>query len=137
MTESTEATADTGVAASGLRAGIVQKAIEPLLRAVRDEVRSVRKEIVERVASARTGVVLVLAGALLGLIALGLVATLAVVLLALALPLWGAAAIVLVVFAVGAGVLVAVGVRGIRRGVPPLPRDALARRRSTERAGAH
>ncbi len=54
-----------------------------------------------------------------------LLAGFVVALLALALPVWAATGITLVVFAVVTGVLAAVGVRGIRRGVPPVPKDTL------------
>ncbi|MBF4608871.1 phage holin family protein [Curtobacterium sp. VKM Ac-1393] len=106
-------------------AGLVQKALEPVLRAVRDEVASARREISERANGAKTG--LVLTGAAVGcaLTTLVLIAGLAVALLALALPVWAATGITFVVFAVVTAILFVVGLRGIRRGVPPVPKDTI------------
>jgi len=111
---------------SGFRAGLAQKAIDPVVRAVREELDSARREIGERVSGARSGAVLAAVGAVLALVTAGLLAALAVALLALALPLWSAVAITLVVSAVAAGILLAVGLRGLGRGVPPVPEDTLA-----------
>ncbi|MGL3199175.1 MULTISPECIES: phage holin family protein [Curtobacterium] len=106
-------------------AGLVQKALEPLLRAVREEVAAARREVGARAKGARTGLVLTGAAVAFALTTLVLLAGFVVALLALALPVWAATGITLVVFAVVTGVLAAVGVRGIRRGVPPVPKDTL------------
>jgi hypothetical protein len=106
-------------------AGLVQKALEPLLRAVREEVAAARREVGARAKGARTGLVLTGAAVAFALTTLVLLAGFVVALLALALPVWAAAGITLAVFAVVTGVLAAVGVRGIRRGVPPVPKDTL------------
>lgn len=108
-----------------LTAGLVQKALEPLLRAVREEVASARREVGQRARGARTGLVLTAAAVAFALTTLSLLAGLVVALFALALPLWAAVGATLVVFAVVAGALALVGVRGIRRGVPPVPKDTL------------
>ena len=106
-------------------AGLVQKALEPVLRAIREEVASARHEIGERANAARTG--LVLAGVAVGfaLTTLVLLAGLVVALLALALPVWAAVGITFVVFAVVTAVLGGAGLRGIKRGVPPVPTDTI------------
>ena len=65
-------------------------------------------------------------GAVLAIVSLGLLATLAVALISLALPLWAAAAITLGVFAVAAAVSLVIGIRGVQRGIPPLPKDTFA-----------
>ncbi|MGN6406890.1 MAG: phage holin family protein [Curtobacterium sp.] len=106
-------------------AGLVQKALEPVLRAVRDEVASARHEIRDRVEGARTGLVLTGVAVAFALTTLVLLAGFVVVLLALVLPLWAATGITLVVFGVVTAVLAVVGVRGIRRGVPPVPTDTI------------
>jgi len=108
-----------------ITAGVVQKALEPVLRAVREEVASARREIGERAGAARTGLVLTGVAVGFALTTLVLLAGLVVALIALALPLWAATAITLVVFAIVTAVLAAVGVRGIRRGVPPVPTDTI------------
>lgn len=106
-------------------AGLVQKALEPVLRAVRDEVASARREIGDRVEGARTGLVLTGVAVAFALTTLVLLAGFVVVLLALVLPLWAATGITLVVFGIVTAVLAVVGVRGIRRGVPPVPTDTI------------
>jgi uncharacterized membrane protein YqjE len=106
-------------------AGIVQKALEPVLRALREEVASARREIGERANGAKTGLVLTGVAVAFALTTLVLLAGLVVALLALALPVWAATAITFVVFAVVTAVLGVVGVRGIRRGVPPVPKDTI------------
>ncbi|ROR30132.1 putative superfamily III holin-X [Curtobacterium sp. JUb34] len=106
-------------------AGLVQKALEPVLRAVRDEVASARREISERANGAKTGLVLTGAAVAFALTTLVLLAGLVVALLALALPVWAAIGITFVVFAVVTAILLVVGLRGIRRGVPPVPKDTI------------
>jgi len=106
-------------------AGLVQKALEPVLRAVRDEVASARREIGDRVSGAKTGLVLTGVAVAFTLTTLVLLAGFVVVLLALVLPLWAATGITLVVFGVVTAVLAVVGIAGIRRGVPPVPSDTI------------
>lgn len=106
-------------------AGLVQKALEPVLRAVRDEVASARREIGDRVNGAKTGLVLTGVAVAFALTTLVLLAGFVVVLLALVLPLWAATGITLIVFGVVTAVLAAVGIAGIRRGVPPVPSDTI------------
>ncbi|MFK4482713.1 phage holin family protein [Curtobacterium sp. AB7] len=106
-------------------AGLVQKALEPVLRAVRDEVASARREISERANGAKAGLVLTGAAVAFALTTLVLLAGLVVALLALALPIWVATGITFVVFAVVTAILFVVGLRGIRRGVPPVPKDTI------------
>ncbi|OII22950.1 phage holin family protein [Curtobacterium sp. MCBA15_013] len=106
-------------------AGLVQKALEPVLRAVRDEVASARREIGDRVNGAKTGLVLTGVAVAFALTTLVLLAGFVVVLLALVLPLWAATGITLVVFGVVTAVLAVVGIAGIRRGVPPVPSDTI------------
>lgn len=106
-------------------AGIVQKALEPVLRAVREEVASARREVSERASGAKNGLVLTGVAVAFALTTLVLLAGFVVALIALALPIWAATGITLVLFAIVTAVLAAVGVRGIRRGVPPVPSDTL------------
>lgn len=108
-----------------MAAGLVQKALEPVLRAVRDEVASARREIGERVSGAKSGLVLTGVAVAFALTTLVLLAGFVVALLALALPVWAATGITLGVFAIVTAVLFVVGLRGIRRGVPPVPKDTI------------
>lgn len=106
-------------------AGLVQKALEPVLRAVRDEVASARREIGERANGAKTGLVLTGVAVAFALTTLVAVAGFAVALIALALPLWAATGITAGAFAIVTAILFVVGIRGIRRGVPPVPKDTI------------
>ncbi|WIB59609.1 phage holin family protein [Curtobacterium sp. MCLR17_007] len=118
-------------------AGLVQKALEPVLRAVRDEVASARREVSERASGAKNGLVLTGVAVAFALTTLVLLAGFVVTLLALALPVWAAAGITFAGFAVITAILLAVGIRGIRRGIPPVPKDTLrsAKDRVTHRDG--
>lgn len=118
-----------------MTAGLVQKALEPVLRAVRDEVASARREVSERASGAKNGLVLTGVAVAFALTTLIALAGFAVALLALALPLWAATGITFGAFAVITAVLLLVGIRGIRRGIPPVPKDTLrsARDRVTNR----
>lgn len=106
-------------------AGIVQKALEPVLRAVREEVASARREVSERASGAKNGLVLTSIAVAFALTTLGLLAGFVVTLFALSLPVWAATGITLALFAIVTAVLAAIGVRGIRRGVPPVPSDTI------------
>ncbi|GAA4267815.1 phage holin family protein [Frondihabitans peucedani] len=127
-----QATAGESAGAQGFGAGIAQKALEPLLRAVRDEIGAAKSEIGDRVTGAKRGVILAVVGGVLALVALGLLAALIVALLALSLTMWASLAVTLLVFAVAAAILLSVGIRSIGRGVPPLPRDTLTKATSHE-----
>ncbi|WNY34878.1 phage holin family protein [Curtobacterium flaccumfaciens] len=99
-----------------MTAGLVQKALEPVLRAVREEVASARREIGERASGAKTGLVLTGVAVGFALTTLVALAGFAVALLALALPLWAATGITFAAFAILTAILFVVGLRGIRRG---------------------
>ncbi|KZC96232.1 phage holin family protein [Clavibacter tessellarius] len=112
-----------------------QKAVDPLLRAVRAEIDSAKREIGERARSARAGAILLGIGVALALVSLGLLATVVVALLLLALPLWASALITLALFAIATAVVVKAGLARLSRGVPPLPSDTLHHARDRIRPG--
>ncbi|MFT2690264.1 phage holin family protein [Clavibacter zhangzhiyongii] len=118
-----------------LGGSFAQKAVDPLLRAVRAEIDSAKREIGERARSARTGAILLGAGVALALVSLGLLATLVVALLLLALPLWASALIALALFALATAVVVRLGIARLSRGVPPVPTDTLHHARDRMRPG--
>ncbi|KQO84562.1 hypothetical protein ASF17_03520 [Frigoribacterium sp. Leaf263] len=111
--------------ADRLRGQIGSKAIDPVIRAVRTEIGAARDEITGRARDARTGIVLVVVGAVLALVTTTLIAAAGVVALALVLPLWSATLVVSAVFAVVTALVLAGGLRGLKRGVPPVPRDTV------------
>jgi hypothetical protein len=126
---------DTSSSRSGwLGSSFAQKAVDPLLRALRAEIDSAKREIGERARSARSGAILVGAGVALGLVSLGLLAALIVALLLLALPLWAAALITLALFAIATATVLRLGLRRLSRGVP-VPTDTIAHARERIRPG--
>ncbi|ROS53885.1 phage holin family protein [Frigoribacterium sp. PhB118] len=116
--------ADSGFAGR-FRDQLGSRAIEPIIKAVRAELRSARDEVAGRARDARSGVVFLAVGAVLAIVTVILLAGTAVALLALALPLWAAALITFAAFAIVTAVLVAVGLKGVKRGVPPVPVDTV------------
>lgn len=101
--------------------GFGRKLVEPLIRAVKAELSSARLEIIERVKTARTGLILAATGAVVGIVTVALLAAVMISLLALVLPVWAASLITLTVFSAVSGILVTVGLRMLRRGLPPAP----------------
>jgi len=124
MSADDEKQADAGFAGR-FRDQLGTRAIEPFVKAVRTELRSARDEIAGRARDARSGVVMLAVGAVLAIVTVILLAGTAVALLALALPVWAAALITFAVFAVVTAVLVAVGLKGVTRGIPPVPADTV------------
>jgi hypothetical protein len=117
-----------------LGGSFAQKAVDPLLRAVRAEIESAKREVGERLRSARSGVILLGAGIALGLVSLGLLAAVIVALLLIALPLWAATLITLALFGVASALVVRAGLARLSRGVP-VPTDTLAHARDRIRPG--
>ncbi len=116
------------VAASAERRGLfaliadVPKLIGDLVRA---EIASLKAEIAEKAKAAGIGIgLLVGAGVFAFFAALVLIAA-AVLALALVLPVWASALIIGVVLLTIAGIIAAVGVRALKRGMPPTPTDTL------------
>jgi len=126
---------DTSSRGGWFGGSFAQKAVDPLLRAVRAEIDSAKREIGERARSARTGAILLGIGVALALVSLGLLAATVVALLLLALPLWAATLITLALFAIATAVVVRVGLARLSRGVPPVPTDTLAHARDRIRPG--
>ncbi len=118
-----------------LGGSFAQKAIDPLLRAVRAEIDSAKREIGERARSARSGAIMLGAGVALALVSLGLLAAVIVALLLLALPLWAATLITLALFGIATAVVVRVGIARLSRGVPPVPSDTRHPARDRMRPG--
>lgn len=108
-------------------AALAEKAIAPIVAAVRAEVRSARDEISERIGAARAGIVLLVVGGAMALVAVALLAATATSLLALVVPIWAALLLVLVLWSILALVLLRVGASRVRRGVPPVPADTIRR----------
>jgi Putative Actinobacterial Holin-X, holin superfamily III len=104
---------------------LVDQLSDDVRRLVRAEVGVVRAELEEKVRRLAVGAALVVLGGVLGLLMLGAATATAIVALANVLATWLAALIVTVVLAVVAGVALLVGVKIMRRGVPPAPTESV------------
>ena len=92
---------------------------------VRAEVSLARAELEEKVRRLAAGGVLVAAAAVLGLMALGALTATAIIALSNVVSTWLAALIVTVVVGLLAGILLLVGIKLLRRGVPPAPTESV------------
>jgi len=84
-----------------------------------------RAELEEKARRLAAGGALVGAAAVLGLVALGALTATAIIALSNVVSTWLAALIVTVVVGVLAGILLLVGIKLLRRGVPPAPTESV------------
>ncbi|HEX5556480.1 MAG TPA: phage holin family protein [Gaiellales bacterium] len=92
---------------------------------VRAEVGVIRAELEEKLRRLAVGAALVAVAGVLGLVVLGAATATAIIALANVLATWLAALIVTAVFAVFAGIALLVGLKILRRGVPPAPTESV------------
>jgi len=92
---------------------------------VRAEVSLARAELEEKARRLAAGGALVGAAAVLGLVSLGALTATAIIALSNVVSTWLAALIVTVVVGVLAGILLVVGIKLLRRGVPPAPTESV------------
>ncbi|BAL88775.1 putative integral membrane protein [Actinoplanes missouriensis 431] len=107
-------------------AELVNQAAAQISTLVRDELALAKLELTEKGKRAGVGGGLFGGAAVLGLYGLGLLLTLAVVLLDLAWPLWLAVLVVMVVVFAAAGIAALLGRTKLKEAAPPVPRDAIA-----------
>jgi uncharacterized membrane protein YqjE len=105
---------------------LVSQAIAEVSTLVRDELALAKLELAEKGKRAGLGGGLFGGAAVLAGYGLGLLLTLAVVLLDLLWPLWLAVLVVLVVVFLAAGVATLIGRRQLKSATPPVPSDAIA-----------
>jgi uncharacterized membrane protein YqjE len=92
---------------------------------VRAEVSLARAELEEKARRLAAGGALVGAAAVLGLVSLGALTATAIIALSNVVSTWLAALIVTVVVGLLAGILLLVGIKLLRRGVPPAPTESV------------
>jgi hypothetical protein len=92
---------------------------------VRAEVNVIRAELEEKMRRLAVGGGLIAAAGVLGLVVLGAATATAIIALANVLATWLAALIVTVVLAIVAGILLMVGLKIVRRAVPPAPKESV------------
>ena len=105
---------------------LVNQAAAQISTLVRDELALAKLELAEKGKRAGIGGGLFGGAAVLGLYGLGLLLTLAVVLLDMAMPLWLAILIVMVVVLAAAGIAALLGKQKLKAAAPPVPSDAVA-----------
>jgi hypothetical protein len=98
------------------------------------ELRLAMVELKEKLSAIGIGAALLVGAAAFGLFMVAFVLATVAAALATALPVWLALLIVTVVCGGIAGALAAVGVRALRRGAPPVPRQAIEDAKLTAQA---
>jgi hypothetical protein len=104
---------------------LIDQLSEDVRALVRAEVSVIRAELEEKVRRLAVGAALVAVAGVLGLVALGAATATAIIALANVLATWLAALIVTAAFAFVAGIALLVGLRILRRGVPPAPTESV------------
>ena len=92
---------------------------------IRDEIQQIKKELISRLTSAGIGIGLFVGAAIFLYFALWVLIAAAILGIATALPPWLAALIVAAALIVVAVVLALIGLRRVKRGVPPIPASAI------------
>ncbi len=105
--------------------GLVKQLSTQMSTLVREEIALARAEMVEKAGGAGLAVAMLIAAALLGVLAAGVLSACFVLAIALALPGWLAALIVGVAYLLFAGILVMAGVRKVKRTGAPIPEQTI------------
>ena len=92
---------------------------------IRSEIELLKAELIAKLKHVGIGAGLVLAGVVIALFAFGVLLAAAVLGIATALPAWLAALIVGVALLIITTVLVLIGVRQLKAGVPPVPTETI------------
>lgn len=92
---------------------------------IRDELDQIKKELIGKLTQLGIGAGLFAGAALVGFFALAVLITTAILGLAVVLPAWLSALIVAVLLLIIAGVLAFIGLRRVKKGVPPVPQESL------------
>jgi hypothetical protein len=96
-----------------------------LITLVKDEIEGLKREITSRLAKVGVGAALFVAAALLAFFALAVLITAAVLGLATVFQPWAAALIVAGALLIIVAILVLIGVRSIKKGLPPVPEESV------------
>lgn len=96
-----------------------------LTKLVKDEIEGLKREVTSRLAKLGVGAALFVVAALLGFFALAVLIAAAVLGLATVFEPWAAALIVAGGLLIIVAILVLVGVRSIKKGIPPVPENSV------------
>lgn len=105
--------------------GLIGQLPGQISRLVRDELRAAQAELVAKLSEAGIGAGFVAGGALFALLALQVLIATGILGLATVLPAWLSALIVGIVLMIGAAIFILIGTRRLKKGVPPLPTEAI------------
>jgi uncharacterized membrane protein YdbT with pleckstrin-like domain len=96
-----------------------------IIQLLKDELENFKRELTAKLAKLGIGVGLFVAAALLAFFAFATLIAAAVLGIATALPAWLAALIVAVALLLIAGILVLVGMKSLKKGLPPVPEETI------------
>ena len=92
---------------------------------IRDEIDQIKKELTEKLTKLGVGAGLFAGAAFFGFFAFAVLVATAILALALVLPAWLAALIVAVLLLLVTGALAFLGLRQVKKGVPPVPQESI------------
>jgi hypothetical protein len=97
-----------------------------VIQLLKDEIENLKRELTARLAKLGIGIGLFVAAALFAFFALATLIAAAVLGIATALPAWLAALIVAGGLLILTAILVLIGVSSLKKGLPPVPEDAIS-----------
>ena len=92
---------------------------------IRDEIEQIKQELTEKFTKLGVGAGLFAGAAFFGFFAFAVLVTTVILALALVLPAWLAALIVAVLLLLVTGALAFLGLRQVKKGVPPVPEESI------------
>ncbi|HEY0260181.1 MAG TPA: phage holin family protein [Lacisediminihabitans sp.] len=96
-----------------------------LIQLVKDEIEQLKQEMIAKLKHAAIGIGLLVGAALFGFFLLAVLLTAAVLGFAVIVPAWAAALIVAAILLVIVVILALVGIRQLKKGVPPAPTETI------------
>ncbi len=105
---------------------LISRLSEQAARLVRAEIDLAKAELAQKAKAAGIGAGLLAGAAFLGFFTFVVLLTTVILALSEAMPPWLAALIVMVVLAIGTGVLALLGIKSLKKGTPPTPEKAVA-----------
>lgn len=114
--------------------GLLKELPDRISRLVRSEIQLAKLEVTTKIKAAGVGVGMLVVAAFFALVAFAVLVAAAIMGLANVVPDWLAATIVAVVFLLLAAVLALLGVKKLKKGIPPVPEDSIDSMKADVRA---
>lgn len=114
--------------------GLLKELPDRISRLVRSEIQLAKLEVTTKIKAAGVGVGMLVVAAFFALVAFAVLVAAAIMGLANVVPDWLAAIIVAVVFLLLAAVLALLGVKKLKKGIPPVPEDSIDSMKADVRA---